>query len=64
MKATRYIILVVFVCGLVLAACEKEPALENDATTRSAGADSDSIKKGGITITVDTTWLGEYYYGF
>ena len=27
-------------------------------------ADSDSTNKGGITITVDTTWKGEYYYEF
>lgn len=39
MKYTRYYIVLVFVCGLALAACEKKSNVENDATTRSADAD-------------------------
>lgn len=64
MKYTRCFIVLAFVCGLVFAACEKEPAVENDATTRSVGTDSDNIKKGGITISMDNTWKGVYYYEF
>ena len=46
MKYTRYFIIWAFVCGLVLAACEKELAVENDSTTRSTSTDSDSTKNG------------------
>lgn len=57
MKATRYIILFGFVCGLLIAACGKdEPATEDDALTRGAGV-QDSTKGGGIKL--DTTWRGD-----
>lgn len=58
MKSTRYIILIGFVCGLLIAACGKdEPATEDDAVTRGTGV-QDSTKGGG-GIKLDTTWRGD-----
>ena len=65
MKATRYIIMIGFVCGLVLAACSKDEPADNSSQTedvRSRGAAvQDSAKndsvQGGVGFKLETEWI-------
>ena len=57
--------LVMMVELMALLSCEREnSSLEDNATTRGASVNDSTDNKGGITITVDTTWNGENHINF
>ena len=57
-------LLFVVACIVMAGSCSREELIDENALTRSAYVNDSTGNKGGITVTVDTTWNGETYIGF